>query len=291
MKRGIPNGKGKYILSKMTVHEGDYVNGQLNGKGQITIKYKNDSVFYLYNGQLSDDVPNGFGEEIYFYSDGDTLSVYKGNFSKGDKQGPGLLKEFTYYVTTIYKGYFDLNKPQGKVEIWDHYKGKPVNYYKGDFYNGERDGYGEEVFGFNKYCGEWKKNNKNGIGKLFFDSLLIYDGDWRSGKFNGSGKRYFLDGSYYFGEFKNNQRDGIGVLSWTNGTKYIGEFEKDLFMGSGYIIKDDHVDVSGDWRNGLLATKENVMAVRNRLEEKHKGKLQQFEIKDSIKDNTLLPPR
>jgi hypothetical protein len=273
MKRGMPNGIGKYAYSSGTVYEGFYVNGRLDGVGQVTKRDKgSNSIFYVFNGQLKDSAPDGYGEEIYFYSEGDTSSIYKGNFSDWDRHGSGLLKEFHNNATTIVKGYFNQNKVEGKAEIWYYHKDKLITYYIGDFRDAGRNGHGVEVWGVNKYVGNWVSNEKNGKGKLFLDSLLIYEGDWINDQFNGIGKRFFFDGSYYFGEFKNDRRNGLGIQYWKNGTKYVGEFKKDLLAGSGYIIKENKIGLSGIWVNGSLTSSQEYKIVKKRLKEKYNDK-------------------
>jgi hypothetical protein len=221
---------------------------------------------------LKNDSPDGYGEEIYFNANGDTSSVYAGNFSNSERLGTGLLKEFDKYRTTMIKGYFNQNILQGEVEIWEYKIHKLMIYYNGSFHNHGRNGHGVEEWGINKYVGSWVSNEKNGKGKLFLDSLLIYEGDWMNDKFNGIGKRVFLDGSYYFGEFKSNQRNGLGIQYWKDGTKYIGEFKKDLLAGSGYIVKENEIRLSGIWENGSLISSQDYTIVRKRLKEKYKDR-------------------
>jgi hypothetical protein len=272
MKRGIPNGNGKYSFAGGAIHEGIYVHGKMEGAGQIVERGKNDSVYYFYTGEFKNDSPDGYGKEIYFYPNGDTSSVYTGHFSNAERQGIGLLKDFNKYTTTLIKGYFNKNALQGEVEIWDYKIPRLLIYYNGTFQNDGRNGRGVEVAGANKYVGDWKDNEKNGNGKLFYDSVLIYEGDWTDDQFNGIGKRFFFDGSYYYGEFKNNQRNGLGIQYWRDGTKYVGEFKKDLLSGSGYIIKENETGISGMWENGSLSSSQEYAIVKKRLREKYKDK-------------------
>lgn len=280
MKRGQPHGRGKYDYLDGEIHEGEYVKGDLEGHGRVIERNNKDSITYYFEGEFKDGSPQGYGEEIYFYAaGGDTSSVYKGNLSDWyNRNGHGVLKEYYNNSVSIAIGEFINNRLEGEAEIRKYTNKKLVAYYKGNYQNGGRNGYGEEVFGHNKYLGEWKKDQKEGKGKLILDSVLIYDGEWKNDKFNGLGKRFFFDGSYYVGEFKNNQRDGFGVLYWKDGTRYVGEFKKELFNGRGYLVKGTTFSSPGIWENGALLTPEFYDLVRQRLEQNHKDKIQLLNI-------------
>lgn len=97
--------------------------------------------------------------------------------------------------------------------------------YKGQYYNGLRDGIGEQVWkdgscykGFFRddrsdgkglqvyangdwYKGDWREGMSHGIG-TYFQSLegITYDGEWIKGEQNGFGKETYPDGSYYEGK-------------------------------------------------------------------------------------------
>lgn len=279
MKRGIPNGSGEYEHSDGMTYKGTYLNGELSGIGQITRKDKNNFNHYIYTGQITNDAPDGYGEEIKLYSAGDTLSVYKGHFVKWEKQGPGSEKVFLNDLVTILKGNFNQEISPGHVEIWVYRDKVLEKYYNGNFNDKGRNGSGSESIGLNKYSGEWMNNKKNGKGNLYFDSVLIYEGDWKNDKFNGTGKRYFIDGSYYLGEFKNNQRDGFGVQYGKNGQRYIGEFRNDLFQGMGYSSKGNVVIHAGSWVKGSLAMTQNINTIKKALDEKYKSKMDSFLVK------------
>jgi hypothetical protein len=284
MKRGMPSGKGKYIYSRGDVFEGEYFNGELHGKGRIVLRNRDSIIVQLYTGNFNKGAQNGFGEEIIFDDvTGDTSQYYSGDFYDDERHGPGLLKDYRYNKLTIAKGNFEHNDLEGKAEIWDYSQKKLINYFIGNFENDKRNGYGEDYILGNKYLGEWKNDQKEGKGKLFMDSILIYDGEWKNGLFHGVGKRHFFNGSVYFGEFKNNQRYGIGVLTWKDGTKYVGEFKNDLYMGLGYILKNEKILFAGHWQNGSLFSPEEYLSIRKKLERIYKEELQKFDINLSLR--------
>ena len=52
-------GKGKTVYPNGDTYEGDYKNGLGNGKGRITWSYH--GVYKEYNGDIKDDLMDGFG--------------------------------------------------------------------------------------------------------------------------------------------------------------------------------------------------------------------------------------
>ncbi|HMG92058.1 MAG TPA: hypothetical protein VK589_18505 [Chryseolinea sp.] len=277
VKRGSPHGKGRYLFEDGTVHEGTYVNGDLYGAGAIIRKYKSNTVSYTYSGDLKEDLPSGRGQEIEFAENGDTLRICTGEFLEGEIHGEGTMKKFDDDFVTISKGKFKQGRVYGRAEIWWYYKRKLIDYYNGEYDYG-RNGYGELVSGHNRYAGEWRRHRREGKGKIYMDSILVYDGEWYGDKFHGSGKRYFFDGSTYFGEFKDNRRHGIGTQYWNDGTRYIGEFSGDLYSGYGYFVKEGKVIACGNWQNGRLKFQEDFTRIKNLLVARHKTKLAQFGI-------------
>jgi hypothetical protein len=270
MKRGIPNGRGQYTFDNGT-EEGIFVNGNLNGFGKI-IKKDKGKVYYMYQGQLKDDLCSGYGEEIFFNEKGDTSSVHKGQFLDDESHGQGERKVFSGQFVSVIKGGFSREGVLGKTEIRKYYKGNLLIQYNIEFHDAE-NGHGESVQGNVRYSGDWKDEVRVGKGKLFLDSMLIYDGDWQDDKFNGMGERFFFDGSYYSGEFKENRRHGIGMQSWKDGTRYIGEFKRDVYSGYGYLIKDRNIIDCGQWDNGRLVSTDDFKKIRDSLYARYKTKI------------------
>jgi len=272
MKRGSPHGKGRYLFEDGTVHEGTYVNGDLYGAGAIIRKHKSNAVSYMYSGDLKEDQPSGTGKAIELAENGDTLKICVGEFLEGEIHGEGTMKKFDDDFITISKGKFERGRVYGRAEIWWYYKRNLIEYYNGEFDYG-RKGYGELVKGHNRYVGEWRTHQREGRGKIYLDSILVYDGEWHENKFHGSGTRYFFDGSTYVGEFKENRRHGFGTQYWTDGSRYIGEFSGDLYSGNGYFIKDGKVIACGSWKNGRLEFKGDITRTKNLLIARYKTQL------------------
>jgi hypothetical protein len=249
MHRGKPHGKGRYVYANGTKREGTYRNGQLDGEGEVVYSDAIEKTSSVYKGQFKGGKRSGVGSEIELNETGDTISTYTGEFYDDWMHGKGTWKEF------------------------DDTAGKVVLVFTGEFSESMRNGYGEEMTGSVRYLGHWKDDQRMGEGKMYLDSMLIYDGQWQADKFNGLGKRFFFDGSSYAGDFKDNNRHGVGIHSLTDGTRYIGEFANDLYSDHGYLIKDGKVSASGRWEKGKLVLPVDVDAVSNALFVRYKDKL------------------
>lgn len=278
MHRGKPHGQGKYLYASGSTREGTYRNGDLYGHAQIIDLFDNGKIMSVYSGQVVADDRSGFGRQIEFMESGDTLFLYTGDFFEDEMHGKGLLKSFDDNVILITEGEFKRGETSGKVTERQYTDGQLTWLYRGEISGNVRNGYGEEVRGLTKYAGNWEQSLRAGQGKLYLDTMLIYDGQWKLDKFNGIGKRYFFDGSSYAGEFKDNSRHGIGAQYWPNGTSYIGEFRKDLYSGTGYFLKKGTAYKSGKWENGVLVSAIDSSRVVELLITKYKDKLTEIKI-------------
>jgi hypothetical protein len=124
-----------------------------------------------------------------------------------------------------------------------------------------------------EYIGKFKKNKKNGQGKLeslngdFFEGIWeddifiegqtkkkyesgdIYEGNWKDGKMHGCGKYTWNDGGVYEGEFQNNAFCGHGKKINNDGSIYEGEFQNNVFCGHGKKINNDGSIYEGEFEN------------------------------------------
>ena len=127
---GEITGRGTYYYNNGDRYEGDYINGKRSGTG--TYYFNNGD---KYKGDWIDDKISGRG--TLFRSDG---SRYGGDFKNGEITGRGTI----YY--------------------------KSGNIYKGEFLNGKFHGYGTFYWPSGEsYSGYWVDNNRNGYG-TFTDS-------------------------------------------------------------------------------------------------------------------------
>jgi hypothetical protein len=212
---------------------GECKDGFASGNGTLTW-YQNGIQTQQYTGTMKRGYPHGEGKYQLQHSS------LQGNFVNGELHGSGSYTSF------------DDSK---KIRL--HYVGE---FKHGDFY-----GTGTEHIGKTRYVGSWTAGRKNGEGKLYFDSMLVYDGEWKNDQFHGTGKRYFFDGSACVGQFKKNHREGFGIVEWPGGTKFVGEFKNDLYDGEGYLIRNKRILKVGNWRSGAFISTGNYLVIKTRL--------------------------
>jgi len=114
----------------------------------------------------------------------------------------------------------ELNQKIEKIGLHANYS---YTYY-GQWLNNQKHGYGKFVHHLNKYIyeGEFFQNKKNGHGRLticFNNGSMqrYYIGQWKNNQMNGYGTLYFNELAYYEGEFLNNKRCGWGRMYYENG--------------------------------------------------------------------------
>ena len=83
--------------------------------------------------------------------------------------------------------------------------------FEGEYLNGQRNGKGKELDGFNtvKFEGEYKNGKRNGKGKEYNNSknFVDFEGEYINGKRNGKGAEYYYLGQIYFdGEYLNGEK-------------------------------------------------------------------------------------
>ena len=176
----IKNGKGlikEYDDYGKLEYEGEYLNGQINGKGK-QYYYNNKLEFegeYLYGYKLK-------GKQYYY----DGKLEFEGEYLYGNKWN-GKGKEYGKDGLLIFEG----------------------EYLKGERWNGEGKEYDKD--GFLIYEGEYLNGKRHGIGKEYNDDgKLIFDGEYLNGERHGKGKEYYYDGTLKFdGEYLNGKRHNM----------------------------------------------------------------------------------
>ena len=125
----IKNGKGymiEYDIYGLLKYEGEYLNGERNGKGK---EYYHNYVF-KYEGEYINGKRYGKGKE--YYENGNLK--FEGEYTNGDIwNGNG----YNYYG----KKEFEIKCGKGSIKKYDG-KGKLI--FEGNYLNGERDGEGKE---------------------------------------------------------------------------------------------------------------------------------------------------
>lgn len=262
------NGFGIYKWANGASYEGNWLNGQMSGKGK------------------------------YFSSNGNT---YEGNWLAHEKWGKGKMiwKDGSIYegdwVAGYRSGFGKLILPNGDV-------------YEGSFVDDSRNGFGKQTnINGEIYEGEWIYGIKNGYGKTFSRNFLKEEGFYYKGVLienyvkkyqfddqgmrlfdfwenqkciegdciNGKGilsgdvpvfelaadfvngipkfgflKYTFSEGTVYEGSFISGSRHGKGKYTYSSGTVYEGNFVQGKLTGKGKVTWPSGTYYEGDLRDG-----------------------------------------
>ena len=200
----LKNGKGnvkEYDDYDDLIFEGQYFNGERNGKGK---EYKGGILIFegeYLNGKRwnGNGLKNGKGYIKEYYKEGKLK--FEGEYLNGERNGKG--KEYI-------KHYEEINFRECEtVEIVDYY----ILGYEGEYKNGERNGKGKEYDIDNnykpylRYEGEYI-NGKWAKGKEYSkEGKIIFEGEYLNGeKWNGKRKEYnrydelIFEGEYFNGK-------------------------------------------------------------------------------------------
>ena len=199
-----------------------------NGKGFIKGKRENEKDM-LYEGEYSNGNPNGKGKVLSMLG----KKIYEGEFLNGYICGKG--KEYNNEGELIFEGEYYYNHRlkgkeyiKGKLEFEGDYLSKQKWNGKGYDENGNIiyeliNGNGKvkeyNINGTLSFEGEYLNGKKNGKVKEYnTNGNLIFKGRYKNGKKNGIGKDYQLNGKLRFvGEYSNGKRNGIGYEYDNNG--------------------------------------------------------------------------
>ena len=101
--------------------------------------------------------------------------------------------------------------------------------------DGEVEGVGIEIFNNgNKYSGEYKGGDPNGVIKVEYADGDICWGMSKDGQPNGYNIFQWNDGETYTGQHKNGKKDGYGIYRHPDGATYHGQLNED--KREGYAI-------------------------------------------------------
>ena len=179
----MPNGKGKYYHYDGSWREGNFVNGELNGKN---CSKRNEKNKYTERGEYTNGECTGSGKTVW-----DNGDWYEGEWDDEGANGKG---EFHYKNKKWKKGNFKKNQLNGKGE----YHFADGDWQKGNFENDELHGKGEWYYiEYKQTCiGNFNKNRCEGKGQIVWDNGQRYVGTWDEtlGSFSGKGVMYYPDG-------------------------------------------------------------------------------------------------
>ena len=264
----LQNGKGYMIdISSECFYEGEFVNGEKNGKGKEYYEYLYKGNI-SYQGEYLNDKRHGKGKEYYKNKNVRFEGIYKYGFKEEGKEyypnGKLLFKgKYKYGIKWDGEGYdenghiiYKINNGKGFIKEYkineDTY---PINFYlvyEGEYLYGEKHGKGKE---YNEkgeiiFEGEYHKDKKwNGKGKeeMIFNYFrkIIFDCEYHEGEsLKGIGREYnvkgeiIFEGEYYF----NKEWNGKGK-EYDNKGNII--FEGEYYKGQkwkGKVIEFDRND-------------------------------------------------
>ena len=244
------------------------------------LQYKNVNSFYVGEVDINNDL-NGRG--ILTLENG---TKYNGNFIKNEFTGKGNLinKEGEYF-----KGNFE----NGIINGNGIHKLLNGCTYEGNFIKGIKNGFGKEDNDEITYEGEYKNDQKNGKGKIYFKLLHdsyegnfdnnningngiykwengdCYEGNFENGKMNGKGKYTWPDGGFYEGDYVNNIKEGNGKFKWSNGKIYEGPFKNGNPNGNGIlIVKNIYYEIH--FKDGEIQGKLNEISKKKSIKIRNK---------------------
>ena len=240
---------------------GKYIIYGSNGIGKEYQGYDDSLIF---EGEYSNGERNGKGKE---YDDKGKLE-FEGEYINGKRNGKG--KEYDYYGTLRFEGEYFNNKKwigtmydsKGNIikKLNNNINGKGKEYnlsgdimFEGEYLNGKRNGKGIEYHNdisstrFLVFEGEYLNDLKwngngydsldnivyelkdgNGFIKEYFclDGVLSFEGEYINGNKNRKGKEYDWNGRLIFeGEYLNGKRHGKGKEFYDNGElRFEGEY-------------------------------------------------------------------
>uniref|UniRef100_A0A672GJ59 Radial spoke head 10 homolog B n=1 Tax=Salarias fasciatus TaxID=181472 RepID=A0A672GJ59_SALFA len=233
--RGLMNGAGVFTHASGLKYEGEFVANMPMGKGKYT--WPDGS---CYEGEVCNGMRNGMGS----YRCGRNGALYRGQWRMGRRHGQG----------TVY------------------YNEEMSSWYKGDWINNNREGWGERRYpSGNTYCGEWKNNLRHGEGTMKWLKLgQRYVGEWQGGVQHGQGTHVWMlgraDGSRYSqsnqyrGGFLDGRRHGEGTFLYAGGAKYEGQWKSNKKHGQGkFTFRDGRVFEGEFLDDRMMAPSEQQM--------------------------------
>lgn len=180
------------------------------------------------------------------------------------------------------KGHFEEEIPKSDCPENPTYG--PVRYkdteavYRGQYFEGKRNGYGEEIYTDGSgYFGLWKEDKKEGKGMICSSNGNVYfgdikketansqkgtlylaytkskiEGEFQDGLAHGEGVESFRDGSYYSGNFFKGEKIGKGEFYFSDGSKYEGSFKEGKAEGKGiYTYPNGKSVYTGDFKDNV----------------------------------------
>ena len=84
---------------------------------------------------------------------------------------------------------------------------------------------------FYYYKGDWVNGLRHGYGEMKYTSGDSYTGYFEHDELDGNGDYCWQDGDYYSGMWSKNKMQGYGIMKYGNGDKYKGNFLNGEYEG------------------------------------------------------------
>ena len=209
----IKCGKGKsvkeYFDDGKIKFEGEYYNGERNGKGK---RYDYEGGIIFEGEYLNGERWKGFGKEYYTDKEEEEERRLKNMIFQKEKPKKNNIFDFNFSFRDNGDKYlyrYTTNNLGFKTS-------KKILKYEGEYLNGKKHGKGKEFSkeGILEYEGEFMNGKRHGQGKLYDSSIfsrininpnLLYEGEFVNGEKNGKGKEYdsLTHNLKYEGVFRN----------------------------------------------------------------------------------------
>lgn len=214
------NGVGKIKYPSGVVYEGDFKNGQRNGKGTCYMTNGNK-----YVGFWSENFPDGRGR------------MYKpdGSFEDGIWERGKLVEVISENPDMVQKGFIVEGENLGTKE--DSSRVAKVN----DLPAGDDTEEDTEIASSddpNCLIG----NCLEGIGVYSYENGDVYEGEFHLGMRDGEGTYRYSNGDRYEGDFVRHQFHGEGSIVYKDGKKLTGYWNEGAWLGE--IRGDDETKVA-----------------------------------------------
>lgn len=226
---------------------------------------------FLYIGSIEDGNPKGFGYLLNkkkqlicsaYWDDGFPIVLYNVNIfinPEADNLNYSYQGKNKYQTKNV--SLIGLQFNDSKMGTFDIYFGDFK--FSPTLGKNERNGFGLYFYNsLNKdyllyYKGQWKNGSRSGKGSLYLNSE-IYDGEFHE-NIIVHGTHTYPDKSFYTGDFKNWQKHGMGKLVFKNGTIQEGLFEDDNFKKSLAEIEQEKIQKEQE----RLAMEQAILAEQN----------------------------
>ena len=258
---GERNGRGKEYKYKSIIYEGEYKNGKRHGYGK---DYRYEHV--IFEGKYIDGKKwDGWGCDrdgvllckfekgkgfIKVYEGWNRAISFEGEFNNGE--GNGKAKEYDFHGKLIYEGEYKDGKRHGKgIEYYNYYSEREI-IFNGEYINGKIwRGFGKPDFSRNLFIGEYRYGEMWKGKEMYTNDTISFEGEYLNGK-KWKGKFYYENGNLRYDGELSDDKLWNGILY-----SYDGKEKFEIKNGKGkikeYIYYSYTVGLSfeGEILNGL----------------------------------------